>query len=171
MKTAISISRDIISQAVIDKILSRTDKTGECLIWRGSTSKLKSGYGRITINNRCYGVHRVIFTWFKRALFDKEIVMHSCDNPLCCNHEHMSGGTQLDNVRDMIAKKRDRKAVTKKGGENPRAALTNKQAKWIRDNYKPGPGEMSGMSIAKKLNISPGCIYRVLRGERYKEAT
>ena len=35
-----------------------------------------------------------------------QVVMHSCDVPLCCNPSHLVGGTYADNNRDMAAKGR-----------------------------------------------------------------
>lgn len=34
------------------------------------------------------------------------VVMHSCDNPKCVNPDHLSVGTQLQNIHDAIKKKR-----------------------------------------------------------------
>ena len=44
---------------------------------------------------------------------DGKSVLHRCDNPACCNPAHLFIGTQLDNMRDMIAKGRGPKGCIK----------------------------------------------------------
>lgn len=47
-----------------------------------------------------------------------ECVLHSCDNPSCCNPDHLFSGTQADNIKDMDAKGR-RGTWHPKGDLNP----------------------------------------------------
>ncbi|MFB9187253.1 HNH endonuclease signature motif containing protein [Dactylosporangium sucinum] len=35
-------------------------------------------------------------------------VLHSCDNPPCCNPAHLSIGTQAENMQQMVARGRGR---------------------------------------------------------------
>lgn len=46
-------------------------------------------------------------------------VLHKCDVRICCNPQHLWCGTQRDNMRDMIEKKRGR-GQFKAGNEHPR---------------------------------------------------
>ena len=34
------------------------------------------------------------------------VVMHTCDNPACCNPHHLVVGTQSDNIKDCVSKGR-----------------------------------------------------------------
>jgi len=77
-----------------------------CWEWQGSLSS--SGYGKIHLRgcgeNENHGTHRL--SWF---LHFGEIpismsILHKCDNPKCCNPEHLFIGTQMDNVQDRIKK-------------------------------------------------------------------
>lgn len=83
---------------------------GMCWTWRGSTAK---GYGQIKAGNRVLRVHRVAYEFACGAVPDGMVVMHTCDNPLCCNPNHLVAATQDENMADMAAKGR-----AWKGGPN-----------------------------------------------------
>ncbi len=84
-----------------------------CWKWKGS--KL-GGYGIITVGEKSISAHRA--SWiihngeFSRNLF----VLHVCDNPECCNPNHLFLGNQSDNMQDMISKNRRK---DKSGKNNP----------------------------------------------------
>lgn len=48
-------------------------------------------------------------------------VLHSCDNPPCCNPRHLSFGTQADNITDMHSKGRRSYERKPKPPRKPRA--------------------------------------------------
>jgi len=50
--------------------------------------------------------HRLIYEIFVGDIPLKKIVIHSCDNPPCCNPNHLRVGTFAENSRDMILKGR-----------------------------------------------------------------
>lgn len=90
------------------KFVSKSDNG--CWLWIGAFEK----------NPRClpYGwfywvgrgklrAHRVSYELFVGELGKSQCVLHKCDNPKCVNPDHLSTGTQADNIRDMIAKGRD----------------------------------------------------------------
>jgi len=76
----------------------------ECWEWRGHTNN--KGYGCITINYKHWYVHRVAYEETYGTIPNKLFVLHKCDNPKCCNPEHLFLGTQKDNMKDMTQKHR-----------------------------------------------------------------
>ena len=79
------------------------------------------GYGVIRgENGKIVLAHRAAWTVRNGEVPDGLCVCHKCDNPSCCNVEHLFLGTRLENMRD-----RDRKGRTLKG-----AAL--RRARWGR---------------------------------------
>lgn len=74
---------------------------GTCLVWTGG--RTSQGYG---VAGGAY-VHRLAWEETNgRPVPTGMVVCHSCDNPPCCNPDHLWIGTQGDNVRDAAAKGR-----------------------------------------------------------------
>lgn len=74
--------------------------------WNWNLKKDRCGYGRFKINLRSLGAHKVSYVFHCGDVGDGFVVMHSCDNPACINPEHLSIGTQKENVQDSIDKGR-----------------------------------------------------------------
>jgi len=92
-----------------DVIIARTVKTGKgCLEWQGATRKGKApkfGYGHMQTYR--YGnkrqteyVHRIAYQEFIGEIPNEMLVMHTCDNPKCCNPDHLKLGSQAENMKD-----------------------------------------------------------------------
>ena len=75
-----------------------------CWLWFGP--KHKQGYGQIKINGRMHKASRLMYEYFYGVKPEKWKVCHTCDTPSCVRPNHLFLGTQLDNVRDCIAKGR-----------------------------------------------------------------
>ena len=76
-------------------------RTG-CWVWTGGVSA--SGYGVYWLDGKTQSAHRVAHGG------DSQVVMHTCDNKLCVNPDHLRGGTYRDNSADMVAKGRSWRA-------------------------------------------------------------
>jgi len=87
-----------------EKFWTLIEKTDTCWIWQGP--KDKDGYGRYNMKPTRYGAHRLAYLWTKGDIPAGYVVMHSCDNPGCVNPDHLSVGTQIDNIKDMDSKGR-----------------------------------------------------------------
>jgi HNH endonuclease len=88
-----------------------------CLEWTGATLK---GYGQIGDGRQVLYTHRVAFMLANGEIPDGMDVLHHCDNPPCCEPDHLFAGTALDNSTDMIAKGRgawQRKPIAPRCGE------------------------------------------------------
>ena len=82
----------------------------ECWDWQ--RAKTTAGYGSLVFNgNKTYS-HRVAHESINGPITDSLHVLHSCDNPACCNPAHLSLGTNQDNIADSVRKGR-RKGVTR----------------------------------------------------------
>jgi hypothetical protein len=85
-------------------------REGECWFWLGA--KQVNGYGLCAVGRRDDGrqineqTHRIAYRLTHGTIPDGMYVLHSCDQPPCCNPEHLMLGTQLDNIHDAIHKGR-----------------------------------------------------------------
>jgi hypothetical protein len=97
----------------------------ECWSWKSIATA--SGYGRIRIRQKLYSSHRVAFHLANPTVDitgKKNVIMHSCDNRLCCNPEHLMLGTLRENFLDMVRKGRGGiVANLKKKEDTPHARL------------------------------------------------
>lgn len=77
----------------------------ECWVWGGA--KDGAGYGIKWFKpNKVVGVHRLAYAWVHGPIPKGMSVMHTCDNPPCCNPNHLRLGTPHENALDMKAKRR-----------------------------------------------------------------
>lgn len=129
-----------------------------CWEWK-STSRLKAGYGRITIDKKQYLAHRLAWEWAFGPIPDGMLVRHRCDNPSCCNPFHLELGTDQDNYNDMV--ERGRRVLSgAKGERNCKAKLSAEQVKQIRSMYQAG-GESTN-TLARKFNVTQGLINQII---------
>jgi len=78
----------------------------ECWLWIATIDRT-SGYGKIMVEGRPVGAHRVSWELANGRAIPKGIsILHSCDNPPCVNPSHLSAGTPKENFEDMVRKNR-----------------------------------------------------------------
>lgn len=68
-----------------------------------------------------------------RQIADGMVILHSCDNKLCVNPEHLSEGTPKENSEDMVRKGRTN---SQRGLQLPQTKLTDKEVYEIRELHK-----------------------------------
>ena len=151
---------------------SKVDKKGENECWPWLGVKNKQGYGRVQINEWSYYAHRVIYSLVYPNIIEwrapknsteSGFILHTCDNPSCCNPKHLLVGTHADNMADKVAKGR---SPDFSGDKGPRAKLTMAQAREIRQLRKDG---ISARELSQRYELSLPSIKTLLRGDSYKE--
>jgi len=77
----------------------------ECWPWLRYVND--SGYGVTrTSENKAVRASHIAYELTNGTIPKGMFVLHSCDNPACCNPAHLSLGTHTDNMRDMDRKGR-----------------------------------------------------------------
>lgn len=78
-----------------------------CWEWKGFLNP--TGYGRYKwIDRKNWLAHRLFYKLFIGDFNDELKVCHTCDNRRCVKPSHLYLDTQAGNVRDMVAKGRNR---------------------------------------------------------------
>ena len=75
-----------------------------CWLWTGAY--FEKGYGVFRFQYRNYRAHRFAYELYKGQVPNDLFVLHKCDTPECVNPNHLFLGTQTDNIRDAVKKKR-----------------------------------------------------------------
>ncbi len=139
-----------ITEKVIERFLSKVNKSdsaNECWEWTGG--KFRRGYGAITISKRTIKAHRVAYYIANNKDPHPRLVLHSCDNPTCCNPSHLFEGTDQDNSDDR--QKKGRTARGEKSGARLHPERTPRGNWWRKTHTNPASGEQNG---ASKLTTS-----------------
>ena len=74
----------------------------ECWEWQGS--RRGDNYGQLYVAHKHRAAHR--FSFFLAHRYYPPVVRHKCDNRVCVNPHHLQGGTQTDNMRDVVERGR-----------------------------------------------------------------
>jgi DNA-binding CsgD family transcriptional regulator len=87
---------------------------------------------------------------------DGLVARHKCDNPPCCNPNHLEPGTYQDNMDDMWSRGRGQR-----GDERAHSKLTPDAVHAIRADQR------SASKIAPEFGVSADLVARIKRGEAW----
>lgn len=115
-----------------------------CWSWKGCHAN--PGYGQFRYGMKKERAHRASWIIHFGEIPKGKFVLHKCDNKICSNPEHLFLGTNLDNIKDMISKKRHPTIGIKNNTAG--AKLTIEQIKEIRNS-----ANITNKELAKKYNV------------------
>jgi hypothetical protein len=152
-----------IGRGLLIRFLTRIQvgEPGACWEWQGA--KLKAGYGVLQRGRRSDGLittHRLMWELFNGEPPTLDIC-HHCDNPGCCNPDHLFEGTHADNFRDAAKKGRMRH------GEDHRSAkLTERDVRSIRKRHSLG--KVNYRELGLEYGVARETIGSVLNRRSWK---
>lgn len=139
-------------------IEQHTEWSGECLEW-APDRRDRDGYGRVGVRTFPTRAHRLAYETYTGApIPDGLVVRHRCDNPPCVRREHLHLGTNADNQRDKVERRR-----STFGTRNPSVKLTPEAVGEIRQR---APHERHG-DLAREFGVGQSQIGRIVRGESW----
>jgi len=146
----------------MERFWSKTAPDGGCVVWTAGTRR--DGYGVFSLGGRMRAAHRVAWELTHGDIPEEGsghhgCVVHTCDNRLCVNPEHLRLGTQKENMHDAIEK--GRFAFNRPQGEKHHATpLTVKDVQTIRVAAAEGTSQAA---LARRYGVSPPALSKIVR--------
>lgn len=145
------------------------DVAGEDECWQFSKKSFaKSGNGACTYGlvyvtrRRKVRAHRLAYELAFGPLPSGAMVCHRCDNPMCCNPNHLFIGTAADNNEDKMKKGRH---YALSGERNAHAKMTDEQAAEAARRARDGESQKA---LAEEFGVSQPAISRLKKMGGYK---
>lgn len=146
-----------LRDTTLQSLTRRLDKTGgpeAC--WPFARYTGTQQYGRMKYRGSQWLAHRVAYTLEHGEIPEGLDILHSCDNPPCCNPAHLRPGTDSENIREALDKGR---MVLPKGEKHPAAKLTDQEVEYVRSSTK------DALALSRELDVSRTHIYKIRNGK------
>lgn len=146
-----------------------------CWMWGGHRSRF--GYGRLAHHDaggikRILAAHRVSWQVARGPIPPGQCVLHKCDNPPCCNPEHLFLGTPADNNRDRHQKGRSAMGARagsvvhmkamRRGESHPSTRVSDADVAEIRRAY--AAKEATQVELGRRFGLRDTHVSNIVRG-------
>lgn len=126
-----------------------------CVLWTGA--KDKDGYGKFQLNGggkqTHVRAHRFAF-FAANGRWPSDQALHSCDTPSCVNPEHLSDGSQSENLVQCAVR-----------GRRTSIRMTTELVRHVRDRHADGE---SVTDIANELGINRATLFAVVHRRTWR---
>jgi len=148
-----------------DRLRRKTVVSESSSCWEWQAARTRSGYGIFSVRGKLTYVHRFSYELHIGPIPVGYHVCHRCDNPSCCNPDHLFLGTDRENLSDMRDKGRGSDPPKFQGDTHPNAKLSPDDVRTIRARVELGDNTND---IAVDFGISRSNVYAVARRETWQ---
>lgn len=147
------------------KFWLKVDKEGKngCWNWTGANTGKGVGYGhgRFSFKGKpMTATHYMLKHIMNIGIPKGRVVLHSCDNTACVNPEHLTVGTQSENIKDSYLRNRKK-----------RTGVVVKLTEAAVNSIIKNKGTITVANLAKKYSVTEKTIYRVYSGATWSHIT
>ncbi len=154
--------------SMADRFWAKVERGSSAQCWEWQSTRSNKGYGKFEFNGRQIGSHRVAWA-ISQGISPDDIpegvmILHNCDNRLCCNPSHIFSGSHADNMADMAAKGRGKgKPPIHKGERHHAVKLSEDQVRMVRSS------PLSAPKLAPLLGVSEWAIYDIRSNRTWRD--
>lgn len=138
----------------IVRLWSGIDVRGPADCWPWLRTTVGDGYGRLMVNSQNYVATRIIWRHWHGIDPGDLLVCHTCNNPPCCNPNHLFLGDWVDNTNHAFSLGRR----FNRGQFHPGCKLSEDDLKIINES------DLSNSVLATQLSVTPSRISQIRRG-------
>jgi HNH endonuclease len=160
------------SDRMIARFWAKVDRRGpdECWPW---TASLVGGYGQLfSGKSSAIPTRAHVMSWclVNGPLPDGHWVLHTCDNPPCCNPRHLYHGTRQNNIDDMMSRNRHGRSSLP-GSKNPNALMTEDVVREIRRRLSISDTYNGSKKILAEFGITKAMLYSIRHNKAWRHVT
>jgi hypothetical protein len=151
-----------LTPAEITRFWSKIRKAEPDACWVWTKEVNNNGYGRFETwrgGRKRFLTHRLAYQLTTGRLLGGAVLLHSCDNPPCCNPAHLTPGTQAENIADTKAKGRAVAPPIHRGESNWQGKLNDQKVIEIRRRCANGETQAA---LAREFLVDPAMVSRVV---------
>ncbi len=145
----------------VERFLSKINRANEADCWEWTAGK-REGYGRFRVGDNLYVATRLMWRLVHGVDPMGQLVLHTCDNPGCCNPDHLFLGSDEDNNRDKETKRRGKHPA---GEDNGLAKLTTED---VINIYHSAD---SSTDLGRKYSVTEANIRSIQSGRSWQHVT